>query len=67
MVMKVRICYTIDVSDDYRRALRQYYGETGLATREEVVSFKRLHGDSCDNDLMSEAQEDQEDMEVSYG
>lgn len=34
--MKVRIEYTVDVSDDYRRAINLHYGRPGLATRDEV-------------------------------
>jgi len=30
---------TIDVNDRWRRAIRHYYGKTGLATRAEVRSF----------------------------
>lgn len=29
--MKVRICYTVEVDDDYRRGINEYYGDAGLA------------------------------------
>lgn len=53
--MKVRVSYTVDVSDEYRRAIRKYYGQRGLATRAEVRAWQRAYGDSMDADLMSEA------------
>lgn len=52
--MKVRVCYTVDVNDDYRRAIRFRFGQEGLATREEVVSFIKQNGSSVDDDLMFE-------------
>jgi len=50
--MKVRIDYTVDVSDDYRRAIRHHFGEPGLATRAEVRSWLMGHGSAEDDDLM---------------
>jgi len=49
--MKVRIAYTIEVGDFYRRAIRRHYGEDGLATRAEVVRWVRSYGTSGDDDL----------------
>jgi hypothetical protein len=46
MTMKVHINYTVDVPDDYRRALRRYHGGQGLATREEVKEFYRQQGET---------------------
>jgi hypothetical protein len=50
--MKVRVSYTVEVDDDYRRAIRLYYGEPGLASRAEVVQWLRSYGDSMDVDVM---------------
>ena len=52
--MKVRVCYTVDVTDDYRRAIRNRFGQTGKATRSEVAEFLRQNGGSLDDDLMFE-------------
>jgi hypothetical protein len=57
--MKVRIEYTIDVSDDYRRAIRLHYGQPGLATRAEVKRWIETHGSSQDDDLMYDLQQQQ--------
>lgn len=50
--MKVRVAYTEDVSDDFRRAIRRYHGETGLATRKEVQDWFYLYGQS-ENDSIT--------------
>ena len=50
--MRVRISYTVEVGDDYRRAIRAFYGKDGLATREEVRAWVQRYGDSMDDDLM---------------
>jgi hypothetical protein len=52
--MKVRVAYTTEVSDDYRRAINNYYGKPGLATREEVRRWLEAHGSSEDDNLMWE-------------
>lgn len=51
--MQVRVSYTVNASDDYRRAIRLYYGKDGLATRKEVYFWCRTYGDSMDQDLAS--------------
>jgi hypothetical protein len=51
MNMRVRIAYTIDVSDEYRRAIREYYGQEGLATREEIKNWWREYGESMNENL----------------
>lgn len=63
--MKVRIAYTVEVDDQYRRAIRQYYGKEGLATRDEVVHWHRLRGESMDDDLaeLLGGDEDEEDQQ----
>jgi hypothetical protein len=50
--MKVRIAYTIDVSDDIRRGINKWYGRPGLASREEIQRWYRSNGDSMDSDLL---------------
>lgn len=52
--MKVRVAYTVDANDIYRRAINCYYGKPGLASREDVVSWQRMHGSSMDDDVMHE-------------
>lgn len=52
--MKVRIAYTVEVDDYTRRAINQYYGKPGLATREDVVRWHIRYGDSMNDDLSSE-------------
>lgn len=52
--MKVRVTYVVEVNDDYRRAINEWYGKPGLASREEVKAWLRSYGDSMDADLMRE-------------
>jgi hypothetical protein len=52
--MKVRIVYTVEVSDEYRRALNFRYGRPGLATRNEMKYYFQQWGNTTDEDLMSE-------------
>lgn len=42
--MKVRICYTVDVNDDYRYAINHRFGLPGKATRKQVADFIRQNG-----------------------
>lgn len=49
--MKVKVCYSVDVSGPTRRAMRRYVGRAGEATREEVVAWYKEHGDSLDATL----------------
>lgn len=48
--MKVRVAYTVEVDDHFRRGIRSYYGETGLATRREVAAWFERFGDSMTED-----------------
>src|SRR4029077_2096961 len=50
--MKVRVSYTVDVSDKYRRAINLHYGKPGLATREGVRRWLEGHGSAEDADLI---------------
>jgi len=55
--MRVRIEYTVEVDDDSRRAIRAYYGQSGLATREDVRDWFRRFGESMNDDLAAERKE----------
>lgn len=56
--MKIRIAYTVEVSDEYRRAINERYGRPGLATREQVRQWIHQNGTSMDDDLMANNTED---------
>jgi hypothetical protein len=49
--MKIRVRYTVEVDDGYRAAVRHYYGQTGLATRQELQQWFQEYGDTQDDDL----------------
>jgi hypothetical protein len=57
--MKVRVNYTVNVSDDYRRAINLHYGRPGLATRDEVRRWLEDHGSAEDDNLMWDLQENE--------
>ena len=57
--VRVRVTYTTSVDDDYRRAIRLFYGQGGLATREEVRDWLMRYGASQDDDLMFALQKDE--------
>lgn len=57
--MKVRIEYTIEVSDWFREALNSYYGKSGLASREDVKRFYRQNGSLMEDDIAYEYQQKQ--------
>ena len=50
--MRIRVQYTVEVPDEYRRAINMYFGRPGLATREEVKWWLEMHGSAEDDDLM---------------
>jgi hypothetical protein len=56
-MMHVRVSYTVDATDELRRAIRQHYGREGLATRAEVQEWYRTHGSAMDQDLFGAADE----------
>ena len=62
--MKVRICYTVDAPDWFRREINRFYGKPGLATREDVRSWFQMYGSSMDDDLASQAGWENERAEV---
>lgn len=61
--MKVRVTYTEEVDDEYRRSIRAFYGNEGLATRQEVIDWLKRYGSSMNDDLVlgADLDEDQED------
>jgi len=58
--MKVKVSYTVDVSDDYRRAINLHYGKPGLATREQVRRWLKDHGSADDDNLMWDLQNEED-------
>ena len=59
--MKVRVCYTVEVDDEYRRAISHHYGREGLASRKEVQAWLTRYGTSADDDITDELRKDTED------
>lgn len=49
--MRVRISYVVDVDDDIRREINEWYGRPGLADRDEIKNWYRSVGHSMDDDL----------------
>lgn len=49
--MRVRISYTVDISDHRRRGINAFYGRPGLATREEIRRWYEANGTAQDLDL----------------
>jgi hypothetical protein len=49
--MRVRVSYTVTVSDRFRRQISAYFGRGGLATRAEVAAFYRMFGFTMDDDV----------------
>jgi len=52
--MRLRVTYIVEVDDNFRRALRHYYGRDGMATRQEVAQHFERYGDTLNEDLRSE-------------
>jgi hypothetical protein len=50
--MKVRVTFTGWASEELRRAIRHYYGEEGMATREEVRDWWKKQAHSVDDDIL---------------
>ena len=50
--MKVRIMYSVDVGDDIRESINRWYGQPGLASRQDVRDWYRTYGTAMDDDLM---------------
>lgn len=49
--MKVRIAYTVEVSDEIRRQMNAWYGRPGLASREQIQAWYRTNGESLNEYL----------------
>ncbi len=49
--MKVRLDYTAECPDWWRKEIRRWYGLSGLATRIECRAWIRKYGESMDDDL----------------
>lgn len=62
--MRVKIEYTVEVDNDFRREINIYYGKDGLATRQEVQDWFRSFGDSMNDDLGAAAEEREEREEM---
>ena len=49
--MRVRIAYSVDVSDEIRRAMSAHYGGDGLASRQDIKQWYEAFGESMNADL----------------
>jgi hypothetical protein len=58
--VRVRIAYTEDVTDEFRRAINAYHGEPGLASRQQVREWFWLHGQAMNDDIMYDLGADEE-------
>ena len=54
--MKVRITKTVEVDDEHRSAMRHFYGQAGMATREEVRDWYIDAMRSMDEDMLHDYQ-----------
>lgn len=52
--MRVHVSYTVEVSDDLRRAIRNHFGQIGMANREEVKNWFHMHGDAETDTVLSD-------------
>jgi hypothetical protein len=50
--VKVRISYTVDCDQHFRKALAARFGKPGLATRADIKSWYEQKGDLCDANLL---------------
>lgn len=58
--MKVRVTYTQEVDDDFRRGINFYYGLPGMASRKAVKDWFWLHGMSMNDDVGALDPDDEE-------
>ena len=49
--MKVKVSFTAEYPDWWRRGIRRWYGKEGLATRAEIIAWVKTYGTSMDDDL----------------
>lgn len=57
--MKVRVCYTVECTDRYRRAVNNFHGLPGLATKKDLQQWLEMNGGSCDDDIMFQLDQDE--------
>ncbi len=60
--MRTRVQYTVDLPDWWREEVCRYFGGTGLATREECISWLRSYGTSMDDELALNAQRREQEI-----
>jgi hypothetical protein len=58
--MKVRVAFTVDATDELRRAIRLRHGEEGLATREEVRRWRIDQSEASDDIILWELEREEE-------
>jgi hypothetical protein len=46
--MKVRVCFTVEVDEQFRRALAAYYSQPGLANRKDIKQWYVMQAKSND-------------------
>lgn len=61
--MKVNINYTINIDNRYRRAVRAWYGDKGLATRKELKNWFIIYGESMDTTVIEELERQEKEGE----
>lgn len=59
--MRVKICYTVEISDHMRRKINEHYGEPGLATVQQVKDWYRSYGIQLDDDLNEPIKEEEQE------
>lgn len=58
--MKIRVQYTIEVTDEFRSALSYRFGWDKPATREQLLRHYEEYGNSITADILAEFNSDQE-------
>lgn len=53
--MRVRVVYSVECPDWWRREINGWYGKPGLATRAECVTWLRMYGSSMDDEVSKRA------------
>ena len=64
--MKFVVEYTTHVTKHMRRAMKAYYGRTGLATNSEVLNWYRDFGNSMNDTLNSMCPKCGREMTIFY-
>lgn len=52
--MKIRVSYSVEIDNRYRRAVNHFLGLKGMATRDEVKEWLRQNGGALDDDILSD-------------